>query len=61
MLQLQDGFAGGYGLNLICQVPGKDLVRDDYVLFSESNSAASIEVAPKNRNIKLSVYEKELP
>jgi len=44
-------FAGGYGLELdLDKVPGKDLVRDDYVLFSESNSRFLIEVAPKNRN-----------
>lgn len=44
-------FAGGYGLELdLAKVPGKDLVRDDYVLFSESNSRFLIEVAPKNRN-----------
>ena len=45
-------FAGGYGLELdLAKVPGKDLVRDDYVLFSESNSRFLIEVAPKNRNL----------
>lgn len=44
-------FAGGYGLELdLARVPGKDLVRDDYVLFSESNSRFLIEVAPKNKN-----------
>ncbi len=44
-------FAGGYGIELdLSKVPGKDLVRDDYVLFSESNSRFLIEVAPKNRN-----------
>ncbi len=38
-------FAGGYGLELdLCKVPGKDLTRNDFVLFSESNSRFLIEV-----------------
>jgi len=39
-------FAGGLGLVLDLQkVPRKDIVRDDFVLFSESNSRFLIEVA----------------
>ena len=39
-------FAGGYGLELdLRKVPGKELVRNDFVLFSESNSRFLIEVA----------------
>ena len=39
-------FAGGYGLELdLCRVPGKALIRSDFVLFSESNSRFLIEVA----------------
>jgi phosphoribosylformylglycinamidine synthase len=39
-------FAGGLGLQLdLRRVPGKDLVRNDFVLFSESNSRFLIEVA----------------
>ena len=39
-------FAGGLGLDIDLQkVPGKDLARNDFVLFSESNSRFLIEVA----------------
>ena len=39
-------FAGGYGLELdLRKVPGRELVRNDFVLFSESNSRFLIEVA----------------
>ncbi len=38
-------FAGGYGLEINLQkVPGKDLARNDFVLFSESNSRFLMEV-----------------
>jgi phosphoribosylformylglycinamidine synthase subunit PurSL len=41
-------FAGGYGLKLdLRRVPCKDLVRDDFVLFSESNSRFLVEVSEK--------------
>ncbi len=43
-------FAGGYGLELDLQkVPGKDLTRSDFVLFSESNSRFLIEIAKKDK------------
>jgi phosphoribosylformylglycinamidine (FGAM) synthase-like enzyme len=43
-------FAGGFGLELDLQkVPGKDLTRSDFVLFSESNSRFLIEVAEVDR------------
>ena len=39
-------FAGGYGLELdLHKVSGKELARNDFVLFSESNSRFLIEVA----------------
>jgi phosphoribosylformylglycinamidine synthase len=39
-------FAGGLGLELDLKlVPGKDLTRNDFVLFSESNSRFLIEIA----------------
>jgi phosphoribosylformylglycinamidine synthase len=39
-------FAGGYGLELdLRKVPGKELTRNDFALFSESNSRFLIEVA----------------
>jgi len=39
-------FAGGCGLELdLRKVPGKELVRSDFVLFSESNSRFLIEIA----------------
>ena len=43
-------FAGGYGLELdLCRVPGKDLVRSDFGLFSESNSRFLMEVSEADR------------
>jgi phosphoribosylformylglycinamidine synthase len=43
-------FAGGYGLELdLRKVTGKELVRNDFVLFSESNSRFIIEVAEADR------------
>ena len=44
-------FAGGLRLrNWICsKVPGKELARNDFVLFSESNSRFLIEVAEADR------------
>jgi phosphoribosylformylglycinamidine synthase len=43
-------FSGGYGLELdLCKVPGKELTRNDFVLFSESNSRFLIEVAEADR------------
>jgi len=41
-------FAGGYGLELdLRKVPAKGLGRDDFVLFSESNSRFLVEVSEK--------------
>jgi phosphoribosylformylglycinamidine synthase len=43
-------FSGGYGLELnLRKVPAKGLGRDDFVLFSESNSRFLVEVSPKAR------------
>jgi phosphoribosylformylglycinamidine synthase len=43
-------FAGGYGLELdLGKVPGKDLLRSDFVLFSESNSRFLIEISESDR------------
>ena len=43
-------FAGGFGLELdLRKVPGKELTRNDFVLFSESNSRFLIEVAEADR------------
>jgi len=43
-------FAGGFGLEVdLRKVPGKELVRSDFVLFSESNSRFLIEVAEADR------------
>jgi phosphoribosylformylglycinamidine synthase II len=43
-------FASGYGLEIDLQkVPGKELTRNDFVLFSESNSRLLIEVAEVDR------------
>jgi len=43
-------FAGGFGLELdITKVPGKELSRSDFVLFSESNSRFLIEVEERDR------------
>ncbi|MEM3673051.1 MAG: phosphoribosylformylglycinamidine synthase subunit PurL [Candidatus Bathyarchaeia archaeon] len=40
--------AGGYGLELdLRKVPGEALNRDDFILFSESNSRFLVEVSPK--------------
>ena len=42
-------FAGGYGLELdLGKVPGKALERNDFVLFSESNSRFLVEVSEKD-------------
>ena len=44
-------FAGGYGIELHLQrVPTKNLVRDDFVLFSESNTRFLAEVSPEARS-----------
>jgi phosphoribosylformylglycinamidine synthase len=41
-------FAGGYGLELdVRKVPAKGLGRDDFVLFSESNSRFLVEISEK--------------
>jgi phosphoribosylformylglycinamidine synthase II len=43
-------FSSGFGLELDLQkVPGKNLVRNDFVLFSESNSRFLIEVSEKDK------------
>jgi phosphoribosylformylglycinamidine synthase len=43
-------FAGGYGLELdLGKVPGKELMRNDFVLFSESNSRFLVEVSENGR------------
>jgi phosphoribosylformylglycinamidine synthase II len=43
-------FASGYGLEIdLRHVPGKELVRSDFVLFSESNSRFLIEVAEADK------------
>jgi phosphoribosylformylglycinamidine synthase len=43
-------FAGGYGLEVdLGKVPGKALERNDYVLFSESNSRFLLEVSETDR------------
>ncbi len=44
-------FAGGYGLEIdLRKVPGKELTRNDFVLFSESNSRFLIEVTEADRD-----------
>ncbi len=44
-------FAGGYGLELdLRNVPAKGLGRDDFVLFSESNSRFFVEVSERARD-----------
>ena len=44
-------FAGGYGLELdLRKVLGKGLRRDDFVLFSESNSRFLVEVSARMRD-----------
>ncbi|MEM2970955.1 MAG: phosphoribosylformylglycinamidine synthase subunit PurL [Candidatus Bathyarchaeia archaeon] len=41
-------FAGGYGMELyLDKVPRKNLNRNDFILFSESNSRFLVEVSPK--------------
>jgi phosphoribosylformylglycinamidine synthase len=43
-------FAGGYGIELhLKRVPTKNFLRDDFVLFSESNSRFLVEVSQKAR------------
>jgi phosphoribosylformylglycinamidine synthase len=43
-------FASNYGMTLdLKAVPNKDVARNDFLLFSESNSRFLIEVAPKDR------------
>jgi phosphoribosylformylglycinamidine (FGAM) synthase-like enzyme len=43
-------FAGGYGLELdLSAVPNKLVARNDFLLFSESNSRFLIEVAEQDR------------
>ena len=43
-------FAGGFGLEVdLAKVPGKELERNDFVLFSESNSRFLIEVEERDR------------
>jgi phosphoribosylformylglycinamidine synthase len=45
-------FAGGLGLEIdLKKVPGRDLFRNDFVLFSESNSRFLIEVAETDREV----------
>jgi phosphoribosylformylglycinamidine synthase len=45
-------FAGGLGLELDLQkVPAKDVFRNDFLLFSESNSRFLIEVASEDREL----------
>jgi phosphoribosylformylglycinamidine synthase II len=44
-------FAGGFGLELdLKAVPSKQAARNDFLLFSESNSRFLIEVAPQDRD-----------
>ncbi len=44
-------FSGGYGIELdLRKVPRKTIERDDFVLFSESNSRFLLEVADKDRH-----------
>jgi len=45
-------FTGGLGIEIdLTAVPGKDLTRNDFVLFSESNSRFLIEVAEPDRGL----------
>jgi phosphoribosylformylglycinamidine synthase subunit PurSL len=45
-------FAGSFGLELdLRKVPGKELTRNDFVLFSESNSRFLIEVSEQDRGL----------
>jgi phosphoribosylformylglycinamidine synthase len=44
-------FSGGYGIELHLQkVPVKDVNRNDFILFSESNSRFLVEVSEKTKN-----------
>jgi phosphoribosylformylglycinamidine synthase II len=44
-------FSGGFGLELdLPKVPGKNLARNDFVLFSESNSRFLIEVSERDKD-----------
>ena len=45
-------FAGGFGATIsLKDVPlGEPVERDDFILFSESNSRFLVEVAPESRN-----------
>jgi phosphoribosylformylglycinamidine synthase len=43
-------FAGGIGMTLdLKAIPNKGVTRNDFMLFSESNSRLLIEVSPKDR------------
>jgi phosphoribosylformylglycinamidine (FGAM) synthase-like enzyme len=44
-------FAGGLGMTLnLKDVPlGEKIIRDDYILFSESNTRFLVEIAPDNK------------
>ncbi|RKY04628.1 phosphoribosylformylglycinamidine synthase subunit PurL [Candidatus Poribacteria bacterium] len=55
-------FAGGYGMEIDLKgVPlGEEIKRDDFVLFSESNSRFIVEVAPENRQ-KFEEVLKDVP
>ncbi|MCW4000153.1 MAG: phosphoribosylformylglycinamidine synthase subunit PurL [Candidatus Bathyarchaeota archaeon] len=45
-------FASDFGLEIdLKDVPCKDVLRDDFVLFSESNSRFLIEIAPQNQEL----------
>ena len=49
MAAAEMAFASGYGLQLdLSKVPGKGLERDDFVLFSESNSRFLLEVSERD-------------
>ena len=51
MAAAEMAFAGGYGLELdLRSVPNKSVSRNDFMLFSESNSRFLIEVAEQNRS-----------
>jgi phosphoribosylformylglycinamidine (FGAM) synthase-like enzyme len=46
----ETAFAGGYGMKInLDAVPAEDLDRDDFVLFSESQSRFVVTVSPANR------------
>ena len=43
-------FAGGFGIELdLAKVPNKEICRNDFLLFSESNSRFLVEVSKKNK------------